>query len=111
MARTTNSERLKKAEEKLAKAAAHRDRLKAQISQQERKRDTRRKVLIGAAILAAIDEGTVKEKVIRSMLARYLTRESDRALFDLDQPAGTQNAPTDEKTTPPMTSEEEGASI
>jgi len=100
MPRLTDTERLQKAEKKLAASRAHRDRIKAQVSQQERKRDTRRKVLIGAAILAGIDEGTVKEPVIRSMLARYLTREADRALFDLDQPTRAQNAPTGEKTAP-----------
>jgi hypothetical protein len=66
---------------------AERSRLLTRISQAERKRDTRRKILIGGAVLAAIDREGVP--VLRSRdelnrwLDRHLSRPHDRAVFDL----------------------------
>ena len=43
----------------------------------------RRKILIGAVILAKIERGEFDEKKLRAMLDSALTRKDDRALFGL----------------------------
>jgi hypothetical protein len=48
-----------------------------------RREDTRRKILIGATILAKIERGEFEEKKLRAMLDDALTRKDDRALFGL----------------------------
>ena len=48
-----------------------------------RREDTRRKILIGAVILARIEQGKFDEKKLRAMLDEALTRQDDRRLFGL----------------------------
>jgi hypothetical protein len=48
-----------------------------------RREDTRRKILIGAVILAKIERGEFDEKKLRAMLEEALTRKDDRELFGL----------------------------
>ncbi len=79
--------RIQSLDERLARIRAQKSRLVARASQTERKRDTRRKILIGGAVLAAIEhEGVPKmrtrEELLR-WLERHLTRPHDRAAFDL----------------------------
>ena len=66
--------------------------LKAQIQQAkaaertlERKKDTRRKILIGAAVMARVDVGDWPMADLLSMMDGFLTRPNERALFDLDE--------------------------
>jgi hypothetical protein len=63
------------------------NRLIARVSQAERKRDTRRKILIGGAVLAAVDhEGVPAMRSgveLRRWLDARLARPHDRAVFDL----------------------------
>jgi hypothetical protein len=74
-------------DERVARLRAERSRLLARISQSERKRDTRRKILIGGAVLAAVDREGVPVLKSRDELVRWLdahlTRPHDRAVFDL----------------------------
>jgi hypothetical protein len=58
-------------------------RIKYLASRQVRKDDTRRKILIGAIVLAKIEQGEFAEKQLRRWLDQALTRQDDRALFDL----------------------------
>jgi large subunit ribosomal protein L7/L12 len=65
------------------------DQLKAQIQlleaaekTRERKRDTRRKILIGAYYLDKAMEENRLDDIVKFMEG-YLNRDSDRALFDL----------------------------
>ena len=58
-------------------------RKKAIASKRERKQDTRRKILIGAVIMAKIEQKTMDEKQLRKWLDEVLTRADDRALFGL----------------------------
>jgi hypothetical protein len=51
--------RIQALDERLSRLRAERIRLAARVSQSERTRDTRRKILIGAAVLAAVDHGGV----------------------------------------------------
>ena len=80
--------RIHSIDERLARLRARRDRLLARAGQAERKRDTRRKILIGAAVLAAIDrEGvpTMQSAIeLRRWLDERLARPHDRAVFGLD---------------------------
>ena len=52
-------------------------------AQRIRKTDTRRKVLIGAIVMARIEQGRFPEAELRAWLKEGLTRDDDRALFEL----------------------------
>jgi hypothetical protein len=52
-------------------------------SRRERREETRRKILVGAIVLAKVDQGVLEESVLRRWLDGALTREDDRALFGL----------------------------
>lgn len=65
--------------------------LKAQIQQAkarektlEKKRDTRRKILVGAAVMAQVECGEWPEADLKTMMNSFLTRENERELFNLD---------------------------
>jgi hypothetical protein len=61
--------------------------LLARLSHTERKRDTRRKILVGAAVFAAVEHDGVPSLYNVADLLRWLdarlTRPHDRAVFDL----------------------------
>lgn len=59
------------------------NRLQFLAAKQARRDETRRKILIGATILAKIERGEFEEKKLRAMLDEALTRKDDRALFGL----------------------------
>jgi hypothetical protein len=59
------------------------NRIKYLQSRQARRDDTRRKILIGAVILAKIERGEFDEKKLQAMLDTALTRKDDRELFGL----------------------------
>jgi len=48
-----------------------------------RKSDTRRKILVGAVVLAKVDQGVLPNATLRGWLDGALTREDDRCLFEL----------------------------
>lgn len=58
------------------------------LTNEKRKEDTRRKVLIGAAILAKIEAGEWSRDKLTRLLDGYLKRDDDRALFDLPPVTG-----------------------
>ena len=67
-----------------------REQLNAQIqkernkhSQQKRKEDTRRKILLGTLMMELMKKGELDEKKIRKRLDYFLTLEMERKLFDL----------------------------
>ena len=75
---------------KLDKLRDKRDALNAQIRASEqrernrgRKTDTRRKVLAGAAVLALSERDPTYRSTLWTLLSEFLTRSSDRSLFDL----------------------------
>lgn len=63
--------------------------IKAREQQQERKRDTRRKILIGAAVLERVQSGRWLEERLLTMMDEYLMREIDRQLFGLQPLEGS----------------------
>lgn len=75
---------------RLEKLQAKREALEALIRQeqarqrtQERKNDTRRKVLAGAVVLEHAQHDAGFKEALDALLARLLKRPDDRALFEL----------------------------
>ena len=58
-------------------------RKRTQEARRTRREDTRRKVLVGAVVLAKVDQGVIDGALLRGWLNGALTREEDRALFGL----------------------------
>ena len=76
---------------KLEKLLQKEAQLKAQIQQAkaaertlEKKRDTRRKILIGAAVMARVERGEWPQADLLLMMDGFLSRPNERELFDLD---------------------------
>lgn len=57
-----------------------------------RKEDTRRKILIGAIVMARIEQGRFQEADLRAWLDEALTRPDDRSLFELPAERAAQRA-------------------
>lgn len=55
--------------------------LKAKAKSAQRKDDSRRKILVGATILAAIEKGALRPEPVVRLLDNYLTQPRDRRLF------------------------------
>ena len=89
-------------EERISQLEAQRKTLQARLGKQERARDTRRKILLGALVLHRLEDGKREFDVaLREWLGRelpgFLTRDDDKALFaDLlnapAEPAASENA-------------------
>lgn len=86
--------------ERLAQLEAQRKTLQTKLSKQERAKDTRRKVLLGAFVLYRLEKGQdafSKEQLrdwLRRELPGFITREDDAALFVdlLGEPATTRTS-------------------
>jgi hypothetical protein len=76
----TLEERLKQLKAKQQRVAARKRTLE---SRRTRREDTRRKILVGAIVLAKVDQGLIEEAQLRAWLEGALTRPDDRALFGL----------------------------
>ena len=76
----TLQERLKQLQAKQQRAAARQRTLE---SRRERKADTRRKILVGAIVLARVEQGRIQEADLHTWLDESLSRSDDRALFKL----------------------------
>jgi hypothetical protein len=63
-------------------------RARTVASRRARGQELRRKILVGAIVLAKVDEGFFDAAVLRDWLEAALTREDDRALFDLPPSGG-----------------------
>jgi hypothetical protein len=75
---------LEKLKEQREKLNARIQQKEARLKSSERKMDTRRKILIGSYFLdTAIKNGTFED--IKKKLDSFLTRNSDRVLFDLPE--------------------------
>lgn len=83
----TLEDRIAKAEDKLKQLKAEQQKVEARKKAAEAKRsrqdETRRKVLVGAVILAKIEDGTYPESEFTAMMDAALTRPEDRRLFGL----------------------------
>lgn len=105
---TTIEDKIAQAETKLKQLKAAKQKVEARKRaielNQRKKDDTRRKVLIGAAIMAMLDSGRMKQEKLMEIMDGFLTREAERALFGLT-PAGVAEAspPAEAKPAAPMT--------
>lgn len=74
-------------EAKLKQAKARKQQIetrkRALETKEERAKDTRRKILVGAAILSKVERGEWPKDKLLAMLDLALVRLDDRALFDL----------------------------
>ena len=59
-------------------------RIKSAESKKKRQEETRRKILIGSAVLSRIKKGEWSEDKMLAMMNEYLTKDRDRELFGLD---------------------------
>ena len=57
-------------------------KVRARQTAQERKEDTRRKILLGALVKKMMTKGELDEGMIMKRLDGFLTRDIDRKLFD-----------------------------
>jgi len=81
--------RIEAAKKKLKQLTAQKQQLEARKRTEESKRkrtdDTRRKILVGAAILAKVQRGEWPEERLLDMMDKVLTRPDERALFTLPE--------------------------
>lgn len=86
----TIDERIATLEAKLKQEKARKQlieaRKRAAESKLKRSQDTRRKILVGAAILGKVERGEWPREKLLALLDATLTRADDRALFDLQEP-------------------------
>lgn len=84
---TKAEEKLQKLEQKRKELEARIQREKARLSSAARKADTRRKVLVGAAIIAANAAGDhrVPDELLAQILDAYITDPKTRIFLGLDQ--------------------------
>lgn len=84
---TKLDDRIETLETKLQQLKVRQQRIAARraalLSSRARKDDTRRKILVGAVILAKVEQGDFDERQLRQWLDKALTRVDDRALFNL----------------------------
>ncbi len=85
----TIDERIAALETKLKQERAKKQQIEARKraaeSRAKRSQDTRRKILVGAAILAKVQRGEWPQDKLLALLDASLTRTDDRALFGLPE--------------------------
>ena len=83
-------------EAKLKQAKAKKQQIEARKralgTKKERAKNTRQKILVGAAILAKVERGEWPRDKLLAMLDSALTRPDDRALFALPETTGKPQA-------------------
>ena len=105
MARQKPTDKLATLKAKMAELAAQAQALEARAKENDRKADTRRKVIAGALAIEHMDKNGASEfgKVMLRLLDEYVTRPADRALFPaLPHPAQKNGAG---HNPPPVTTE------
>lgn len=85
-------ERIAKARLQAEQAKARLQALEARLNENERKRDTRRKIILGGLLLDAATKDDRYAKVIAALLSR-IDRDNDRKVFDGWEPPGSTAAP------------------
>lgn len=75
-------EKLKQEQEKKAKIEAKK---RSAAAKKVRADDTRKKVLVGAVILARVERGEWPAEKLRDLMEKALSRADDRALFGLEK--------------------------
>jgi len=83
MPRAKPADRIRQLEERRARINAKIQRVRSRESQEERKRETRRLILMGAMLRDRIARKDLSEKLFKADMDRFLDRDQDRALFGL----------------------------
>jgi hypothetical protein len=78
----TLEQRLRELKAKHQRSEARRRTVEAR---RDRREETRRKILVGAVVLAKVEQGVLEAAVLHKWLDGALTRSDDRALFALDR--------------------------
>ena len=76
---TRAQERLKGIDERLARLRAERERLAARANQTERRRETRRKIVLGGTVFAAVDHEGVPAMTSRADLIAWIAKRTRTA--------------------------------
>ena len=88
MSKVSERERIQALEAKLKQLKTQQQRKEARArtvaAKRTRHEELRRKILVGAIVLAKIEDGSFDRKILDGWLASALTRADDRALFALD---------------------------
>lgn len=92
MARKTEAERLAELEARKRALEAQMQAITARQKERSRKDDTRRKVLVGAAVLAEAEKNAAAKQKLMALLDQHLTRDVDRAVFGLKPKASAEPA-------------------
>jgi len=74
---------LEKLKQLKARKQAIEAREKSKQKEQERKDDTRRKILLGSYLIKKMQENAANKEKILADLSEYLVEDRDRKLFDL----------------------------
>lgn len=74
-----------KLDEKIKQLQARKKQVKAKETAKQRKEDTRKKILVGGTIMAAVKSGDMQWHTVKELLDKNLKRDNDRALFDLPE--------------------------
>jgi hypothetical protein len=81
------AERIESLEERVRQLKAKQQRIESRrrsLSSRRARRDApRRKTLVGAVVLAKVDQGLLKQEVLQGWLDAALSRPDDRELFNL----------------------------
>jgi hypothetical protein len=77
------TDKLQKLEERRRRIASEIERIQAAEAEQQRKRDARCKIVVGAVVLGLVERGEWPRELLLKELDKQLTRNHDRALFDL----------------------------
>ena len=80
---STRNEKLERLAERRRRIDAQIECIKAEEAAEERKRDARRKIVVGAMVLGMVERGEWPRERLLEKLDTYLTREHDRELFGL----------------------------
>jgi len=90
------AEQIESLENRLKKLKARKEksdtRKRAIESRKARRADTRSKILVGAIVLAKVDQGAFDRPTLMTWLDSALTRGDDRDLFDLTRPDAPRGA-------------------
>lgn len=81
--RKSPDERIAELEEKRSQIEAQIQKHKSRLRIEERKKDTRRKIIAGALALEHASIDPAFRAAMHKLIDEQVTREADRALFDL----------------------------
>jgi len=88
MPKVSEKERIQALEAKLKQLKVKRQRKEARArtveARRSRREEMRRKFLVGAVVLARVEDGSLEETVLKRWLDPTVTKPEDRALFGLD---------------------------